>query len=81
MENSKFRTHNITSGSKLWKKVYALPTCLETNRNTSAKETLVQGWVRTKRDSKAGISFIELNDGSCLKSLQVIAELDPPGLQ
>lgn len=38
----------------------------------------VQGWVRTKRDSKAGISFIELNDGSCLKSLQVVAELERP---
>ena len=36
----------------------------------------VQGWVRTRRDSKAGISFVELNDGSCLKSLQIIAEQD-----
>ncbi len=26
----------------------------------------VKGWVRTRRDSKAGISFIQLNDGSCL---------------
>ncbi len=42
------------------------------------KTTLVQGWVRTKRDSKAGIGFIELNDGSCLKNLQVIAELEHP---
>ncbi len=42
------------------------------------KRALVQGWVRTKRDSKAGISFIELNDGSSLKSLQVIAGLDHP---
>jgi asparaginyl-tRNA synthetase len=42
------------------------------------KRVLVQGWVRTKRDSKAGIGFIELNDGSCLKNLQVIAELDHP---
>jgi asparaginyl-tRNA synthetase len=42
------------------------------------KRTLVQGWVRTKRDSKAGIAFIELNDGSCLKNLQVIAELEHP---
>ena len=42
------------------------------------KKVLVQGWVRTKRDSKAGISFIELNDGSSLKSLQVIAEPDAP---
>jgi len=32
------------------------------------------GWVRTKRDSKGGFSFIELNDGSCLSSLQVIAD-------
>jgi len=38
------------------------------------KSALVHGWVRTRRDSKAGISFIELNDGSCLKSLQIIAE-------
>ncbi len=42
------------------------------------QRALVQGWVRTKRDSKAGISFIELSDGSCLKNLQVIAELDRP---
>ena len=31
------------------------------------------GWVRTKRESKGGFSFIELNDGSCMGSLQVIA--------
>jgi asparaginyl-tRNA synthetase len=33
---------------------------------------LVQGWVRTRRDSK-DFSFIELNDGSCLRNLQIIA--------
>ncbi|MGI8438491.1 MAG: asparagine--tRNA ligase [Chthoniobacterales bacterium] len=33
---------------------------------------LVQGWVRTRRDAKA-FSFVELNDGSSLKSLQIIA--------
>jgi asparaginyl-tRNA synthetase len=33
----------------------------------------VQGWVRTRRDSK-DFSFIELNDGSCLRSLQIIAK-------
>ena len=32
----------------------------------------VQGWIRTRRDSK-GFSFIELNDGSSLRNLQVIA--------
>ena len=33
---------------------------------------LVQGWVRTRRDSKT-FSFIEVNDGSSLKNLQIIA--------
>src|SRR5256712_9666561 len=32
----------------------------------------VQGWVRTRRDSR-DFSFIELNDGSCLRNLQIIA--------
>jgi asparaginyl-tRNA synthetase len=35
-------------------------------------EIMVQGWVRTRRDSK-DFSFIELNDGSCLRNLQIIA--------
>ncbi len=43
------------------------------------KPVRVQGWVRTKRDSKAGISFIELNDGSCMRNLQVIAEQNHAG--
>jgi len=34
----------------------------------------VKGWVRSRRDSKAGFSFIELNDGSCMRSIQVIAD-------
>ena len=34
----------------------------------------IMGWVRTKRDSKGGFSFIEVNDGSCLGSLQIIAD-------
>jgi asparaginyl-tRNA synthetase len=32
----------------------------------------IQGWVRTRRDSK-DFSFIEVNDGSCLKNMQVVA--------
>jgi asparaginyl-tRNA synthetase len=36
-------------------------------------EILVQGWVRTRRDSKT-FSFVELNDGSSLKNLQIIAQ-------
>lgn len=34
---------------------------------------LVRGWVRTKRDSKAGFSFLAVNDGSCLGNLQIVA--------
>jgi asparaginyl-tRNA synthetase len=34
----------------------------------------LQGWIRTRRDSKGGFSFLELNDGSCLANLQVIAD-------
>ena len=41
-------------------------------------EILVAGWVRTRRDSKA-FSFLEINDGSCLRGLQVIADSDIPG--
>ncbi len=33
----------------------------------------VQGWVRTKRDSKAGLSFIAVHDGSCFDPIQVVA--------
>src|SRR5262245_50933921 len=33
----------------------------------------VKGWVRTRRDSKAGISFVHLSDGSSFHPLQVIA--------
>ena len=35
-----------------------------------------EGWVRTRRDSKAGLSFVQLTDGSCFASLQVVARDD-----
>ena len=37
------------------------------------KKILVQGWVRTRRDSKE-FSFIEVNDGTCISNLQVVAQ-------
>ncbi|MBW2054339.1 MAG: asparagine--tRNA ligase [Deltaproteobacteria bacterium] len=37
----------------------------------SATHVLIKGWVRTRRDSK-GFSFIEVNDGSCLKNIQIL---------
>ena len=33
----------------------------------------VRGWVRTRRDSKAGISFVHVSDGSCFHPVQVVA--------
>ncbi len=37
-------------------------------------EITVKGWVRTKKDSKGGFSFININDGSCFATLQVVAD-------
>jgi len=41
------------------------------------QEVTVNGWIRTKRDSK-GISFLAINDGSTIKNLQVIVEENFP---
>ena len=38
----------------------------------------IQGWVRTRRDSKAGLSFIQVHDGSCFDPIQVVADGDLP---
>ncbi|MBP7653195.1 asparagine--tRNA ligase [Candidatus Dependentiae bacterium] len=38
------------------------------------RKVLIEGWIRTRRDSKGGFSFIEINDGSTIKNFQVIAE-------
>jgi len=48
-------------------------------RGEELPEVLVMGWVRTRRDSKGGFSFIEINDGSCLSNLQVIADHEIKG--
>ncbi|MDQ3563002.1 MAG: asparagine--tRNA ligase [Pseudomonadota bacterium] len=37
------------------------------------ERVLVKGWVRTRRDSK-DFSFFEINDGSCLRNIQVIVD-------
>ena len=46
------------------------------NAEEASSEILVKGWVRTKRDNK-GFSFLEVNDGSCLKNVQVIIDHTP----
>jgi asparaginyl-tRNA synthetase len=35
-------------------------------------EVTVRGWVRTRRDSKAGLSFVNVSDGSCFAPIQVV---------
>ena len=41
----------------------------------------VAGWVRTRRDSKGGFSFIEINDGSSLRGLQLVADQELPNYE
>jgi asparaginyl-tRNA synthetase len=41
-------------------------------------EVIVRGWVRTRRDSKAGLSFLHLSDGSSFAPLQVVASNELP---
>ncbi|HJT96819.1 MAG TPA: asparagine--tRNA ligase [Rhodanobacteraceae bacterium] len=47
--------------------------------NVPAGSTVtVRGWVRTRRDSKAGLSFVNVSDGSCFDPIQVVATGDLP---
>ncbi len=39
------------------------------------------GWVRTRRDSKGGFSFVEVNDGSCQGNVQVVAAAELPNYE
>ncbi len=41
----------------------------------------VEGWIRTRRDSKAGLSFLQVHDGSCFDPIQVVAEASLPNYQ
>jgi asparaginyl-tRNA synthetase len=41
----------------------------------------IEGWIRTRRDSKAGLSFLAVHDGSCFDALQVVAPAELPNYQ
>jgi asparaginyl-tRNA synthetase len=45
------------------------------------QEVILQGWVRTRRDSKGGFSFLEINDGSSQGNIQVIAPAALPNYE
>ncbi|MGV7961755.1 asparagine--tRNA ligase [Photorhabdus tasmaniensis] len=44
-------------------------------------EITVRGWIRTRRDSKAGISFLAVYDGSCFNPLQAVVNNNLPNYQ
>ncbi|MBL0927164.1 MAG: asparagine--tRNA ligase [Phycisphaerales bacterium] len=50
----------------------ALMSVAEAMRAKPGGRVKVRGWVRTRRDSKAGISFVAINDGSCFDNLQLV---------
>ena len=56
---------------------------VKTARQTESvgQQVILQGWVRTRRDSKAGFSFIEINDGTCLANIQIIADANLPNYE
>ncbi len=50
-------------------------TVAEARRPEAAgRSARLQGWIRTRRDSKGGFSFLELSDGSSIGNIQIIAE-------
>ncbi|KTD66834.1 MULTISPECIES: asparagine--tRNA ligase [Legionella] len=52
--------------------VFTIKQCLDGEINID-KHVTVRGWVKTRRDSKAGLSFISLHDGSCFAPIQIVA--------
>lgn len=44
-------------------------------------EVTVRGWVRTRRDSKAGLSFVNVSDGSCFAPIQIVAPATLPNYE
>ncbi|MDX2220789.1 MAG: asparagine--tRNA ligase [Burkholderiales bacterium] len=52
-----------------------LHTCLDilSGKAPADQPVTVKGWVKTRRDSKAGISFVNVSDGSCFHPVQVVA--------
>lgn len=58
-------------------------TCISVRRalegaGAESQTVTVRGWVRSRRDSKAGLSFIQLSDGSCFAPIQLVAPATLP---
>ncbi len=50
-------------------------------KSGSKEPVLAQGWVRTRRDSKAGLTFIALHDGSCFDAIQIVVPKSLPNYE
>lgn len=59
----------------------AIAALLKVTQDQINTNCVVSGWVRTKRDSKAGFSFLAINDGSSFDSIQVVADQSLPNYQ
>ncbi len=44
-------------------------------------QVTVKGWIRTRRDSKAGLSFLHIHDGSCFAPIQAVAPRELPNYE
>lgn len=53
--------------------VYSVKELLNNAAQVGSQVT-IKGWVRNRRDSKLGLSFVTVNDGSCFDNIQVVAE-------
>src|SRR5258708_37545112 len=42
---------------------------------------VIEGWIRTRRDSKAGLSFLQVHDGSCFDPIQAVVDASLPNYQ
>lgn len=54
------------------KEVYSIKQCLD-GEIAAGERVSIRGWVKTRRDSKAGLSFVNISDGSCFSPIQVVA--------
>lgn len=61
-------------------KTYSIKQCLQGEIKIEDHLT-VRGWVKTRRDSKAGLSFINLHDGSCFAPIQLVVPNALPNYQ
>jgi len=69
----------IKSNTKLSKRV-SVKKLLKRGKAAIGEDVLICGWARTIREQKE-FAFIELNDGSCIKNIQIILDAGKPGFQ